>query len=408
MVTKEQAIAKALKEKQNEGIRVKREKMKNKIIFIGVGQCGCNIAVEMYDRGYKALFVNTSDIDLHGLRVDDKFIVKIEDADGCSGNREKAKEIYAADKANGGKILNDIDAKIKEFGNAEHIIFCFSESGGTGSGFGPLLAQDFGKKYDPDRSDEVRELTDEYSDKYVGIVTAVPTSDKYTSEQHRINAIECWKDIASIRNWVRSIFIIDNNNMEDEKSGNEAFGEFMQAFLISTAPDGERIIDVDEIGTMLKTRGYAYITKAYKTDGKEDGGYRILDEKSNIFVNAGSDTAVIGFSIGDKNDFDMDHIEKRFGDAPKKFFGYNETEDTYIYAFGQELPGSRWMQLQDEVKKQREKREKESKSSVIDYSKIEIDTKSIYKDEAPKNVEEVALDDILAGITVTKSARRRR
>lgn len=407
MTTKEQVIAQTLKEKTNEAVRLKREKMKNKVIFVGVGQCGCNLAAEMYDRGYKAIFVNTSDLDLHGLRVDDKYVVKIEDSDGCSGNRNKAKELFAT---NGAKIMSDIDGKIKELGNAEYVYFSYSEGGGSGSGLGPILSKEFGKKYDPDRPEEIREITDEYSNKYIGVVTAVPSSDRVSTEQHRLNAIECWREIVSISAYVRNIFMIDNNNIKSYKDGNEVFGEYMQAFLTSTSPDFEKIIDIDEISTMMQTKGYAYITKAYKTDGKENGGYRILDGENNIFVNAGADTGVMGISIGEEEDADIDNIIKRFGDAPIAFSGHNETEDTYIFAFGQDLPGERWLKLQEEVKKQREEREKSLQNKVVvDYSKIELDTKSIYEEKKISNEVEVPLDDLLAGFTANvKSGRRRR
>ena len=62
--------------------------LKNKILFVGIGQCGNNIVSDFEAKGYSAFAINTSELDLKSVTVEHKFIIP--GASGCARDRNKA------------------------------------------------------------------------------------------------------------------------------------------------------------------------------------------------------------------------------------------------------------------------------------------------------------------------------
>ena len=68
--------------------------LKNDVLFLGLGNCGCKQAKVFYEMGYKAMFANGSEQDLKILG-DVPNIFRIRNFDGFGGHRERALDCLA-------------------------------------------------------------------------------------------------------------------------------------------------------------------------------------------------------------------------------------------------------------------------------------------------------------------------
>lgn len=93
--------------------------MKSKIGFIAVGQAAGNIGLLLEQRGYKVLYINTSQEDLNTL-PGAKFKHHIKNGEGCNKDRLKAKQALMDD-------FEFISRKISEgFETCEFLYIIFS------------------------------------------------------------------------------------------------------------------------------------------------------------------------------------------------------------------------------------------------------------------------------------------
>lgn len=119
--------------------------LKNKIAFIGLGQCGGNIACVANHNGYLAGAINTSEEDLKSISnrgVKNKLLLG--NIGGCGKDRKVAKQIIKEEYT---KVFEFIDTVICVDKEISLVYLCFSASGGTGSGFGPILLSLLNQQY---------------------------------------------------------------------------------------------------------------------------------------------------------------------------------------------------------------------------------------------------------------------
>ena len=105
--------------------------LKNSILFLGLGNCGCKQAKVFFEMGYNAMFVNGSEQDLKILG-DVPNIYRLKNFDGFGGHRERALDCLAQN-------TDFVEAlqKIKE-----KIVFVLhSTAGSTGSGSAPYIEE---------------------------------------------------------------------------------------------------------------------------------------------------------------------------------------------------------------------------------------------------------------------------
>lgn len=217
--------------------------MKDKIGFIGLGQCGGNIASELEKLGFKTYYINTSKEDLSTLSGESRNRFHIPDAEGCNHNRSKAvgyvKKYYK-------QILSQIG---QTFADKEIIYFVFSAGGGTGGGAGPVLLE---------------MATKAFPNKVFSFVTVLPCSNE--SVKIQTNAYKCMTEVSRIEN-IGASFVLDNDKA-DKFAINKGFAKLFDEMLnmtnyISTKGN----IDVAEIKEILSTRGCAIITTSNSADG---------------------------------------------------------------------------------------------------------------------------------------------
>lgn len=167
---------------------------KNKVIFAGLGQCGCILADEMksLNQRYSVMYLNSAIGDLNKLvNVDldsNAFIYSA--ADGTGRDRVVAQEFLKKDAYR----LNEF---LKRFSQYNVLVAMASLDGGTGSGSLPLFIR-YVKKALP-------HIT-------INVVGVLP---KLSEDNLKLkNTISCLKELESVMDLINDIKFIDNNKRD--------------------------------------------------------------------------------------------------------------------------------------------------------------------------------------------------
>lgn len=271
--------------------------MKERILFVGIGQGGSNIVNLFKGENYLTFFLNTSGEDLQ--LIDSEFKYHIPGGRGCNKDREKALEFA---KGYYEQITNTIE---NNFPSQDIVYLVFTLGGGTGSGLGPILLDI---------------LANENPNKKYNAIVVLPSFEE--SLQARINAIEGYKELANTEG-LNSLFILDNNKMEDKLQINEEFFKLFESIINITTPDKRGIIDKAELELLLTTKGATLIAKpGIKT----------------IFADYEKGCRYIGLSTNDKDKgTNLKELEEMFGKPIDTFMGYNNKETMFVIS-GMEIP----------------------------------------------------------------------
>ena len=112
------------------------ESIKKSVKFgiVGLGQCGGNLAMEFYKKGYDALFLNTSQTDLRSLSVPEeaKLYIGLFQKDGAGQDTSIGEKSVTE---NAPKIVNLIKDR---FAGVDHLLLTAGLGGGTGSNVSAL------------------------------------------------------------------------------------------------------------------------------------------------------------------------------------------------------------------------------------------------------------------------------
>lgn len=273
--------------------------IKEKLLFISIGQAGGNIIQLFENEGYNCLFINTSNDDLQTINAKHKLFLT--GATGCAKNRSKALE-YA--KEHYQTICNVIESK---FSQQEIVNVVFSVGGGSGSGISPVVLDI---------------LSSQYPNKSYNAIIILPSLQE--SIKCQANAIECYNQLVNIEN-LKGLYIIDNSkaetNIEKFNLNNQFFNLFHSVINI-TIPDPRGIIDESELETLLTCKGNSIIISSeYSNDINE-----ILSQ--SIFASTEYGCEYVGLSI--KNDINIDAIQHQFGNYIDIFQGYNDKSNIII------------------------------------------------------------------------------
>lgn len=185
--------------------------MKERILWIGVGQCGGNFTKIFEDNGYFTFNINASYDDLRTL--DSKHYFHIVGATGCNKDQQKALE-YAQDYYN--TIITMINNK---FPQQDIIFFVYSSDGGTGGGISPVILD---------------LISQENPNKFYGATIILPKiSIPSIVSQH--NALLSYKHTTEVEG-LKTLFVLDNNKRDDIFSINKEFFDLFDSFINITTP----------------------------------------------------------------------------------------------------------------------------------------------------------------------------
>lgn len=140
--------------KGNDFSTQEKKAIPTKFIFIGIGQCGCSLAVSIKRKMgsiAKVIAINSSYRDLDVLPEDivpKEFRIKYGSSDGTGKNREFSQSMFTAHRVKDNKgdqldIIGHVLYNYQEFffspSDNVKIIVLFSSAGGSGSGAGPFF-----------------------------------------------------------------------------------------------------------------------------------------------------------------------------------------------------------------------------------------------------------------------------
>ncbi len=318
--------------------------LKQKIGFIGIGQCGGNIVKNFEDNGYSCLFVNTSEKDLDTL--DAKYKVCIPNAYGCSKQRDIA---IMQTKKHHNLIVNEIQDKLRD---QEFIYLVTSTGGGSGSGMTPILLDI---------------LISKLPQVKFGCIAVIPA--KKETVQTQINSVMFFQQLLQI-NDLKSTIILDNEKDNKFMINNIFFQLFDDMLKIPNNISELGNLDESEIMQMLSSSGCLTITSTNKCNTATM--IRTLEENIYVPLERDKEIQYLGLSLADE--IDINDITRYTGTPLDTFQGYNN-KNSIIILCGLSYPSTRISEMNNIAK---------SNKAIIfktkDKKKINIDMNWLQND----------------------------
>ncbi len=299
--------------------------LKNSILFLGLGNCGCKQAKVFFEMGYNAMFVNGSEQDLKILG-DVPNIYRLKNFDGFGGHRERALDCLAQN-TDFVEALQNIKEKI--------VFVLHSTAGSTGSGSAPYI----------------EELITEIKDEEGNIkktVCPVPTLPSFSEPiGKKRSAYKAMLDMQEMQDILGAAFFINNNASADYDYINSTFANLLNSFLMNDSYGKLNNFDESEKTEMLRQPGAAVLGLFKKEQDKNFMLERLT--KNGIFAPVESnkicgDIAIV-HSGSDNSDIEVNEMIVEFGKPFNIFEGYNNGTSTLICVNGLDYPVSHIKQL---------------------------------------------------------------
>ena len=227
---------------------------KLKIGFIGVGQCGGNIANEFSKFGYPAIAINTAKPDLDKLtdiRNENRLLISF-GIQGAGKNPKIGEDAFV-------RYNEEVTSLIyNAFGeDVDMLYICAGFGGGTGSGISPLLSA----------------LLCELGYK-VGVIATLPA--KSESQKVQLVALEAFEKMSE-NDGISSFFIIDNDKSVDKNIGikmqynvtNLNIARQFDGLNKLTEEASDMAFDARDFLTLLENRGVSLMSIVQIDDLKE-------------------------------------------------------------------------------------------------------------------------------------------
>jgi cell division GTPase FtsZ len=330
--------------------------IKDNVLFLGLGNCGCKQAKAFHELGYKAMFANGSEQDLKILG-DVPNIYRLRNFDGFGGHRERGMDCLV-ENGEFVEALQNISEKI--------ILVLYSTSGSTGSGLAPI----------------VEELLLEEDGQQVKIVCPIPTlpsSDEAIAKKK--NAYQSMLDLQEIEGLGATFFINNNAVGGDYERINMTFARMLDNFLSNNTYGEQNNFDESEKIEMLKQSG----SMVLGLFGKEHDKAFMIERltKNGIFAPIENNMICGNIAVvhaGQNNsDIDINAIVSEVGKPFNHFEGYNNGTSTLIAVSGLSFPISHVRQLgelaQKAVEERKRSRQTAEKLVSIDFGEEEEDKK---------------------------------
>jgi len=335
--------------------------LKDKVLFLGLGNYGCKQAKIFAEKGYEAIFANGSEQDLKILGNMPN-IYRLKNFDGFGGHRERALDCLVENEEFMSAIQN-INKKI--------IFIPYGGGGSTGSGCSTVC------------SEILLEATDENgsTEKIVCPIPALPSSNEAIAK-HR-NAYQAIQELQELEG-LGATFFINNNVNGDYDYINTTFAKMLDNFLtndsygqINNFDESERIEMLHEPGAMV-----------FSLFGKQDQGM-MLDKltRNGIFAPIQSDKICGNIGIihagQDNSDIKVDSIISEVGKPLNVFEGYNG-RSTMIAASGLNYPINHLTKIGELAQRAAEERQRSRKTSVQKLGDL-----NLIEEESQRNTTQV-------------------
>ena len=337
--------------------------LKDKIGFIGIGQCGGNIVKNFEDNGYSCLFINSSEKDLDTIHA--RYKTHIPNAFGCSKQRDKA---IMQTKKHYRLIVSEVADKLQD---QEFIYIVTSTGGGSGSGMTPILLDI---------------LIASLPQKDFGCIVAIPS--KKETVQTQINSVMFFQQILQVEG-LKSTIVLDNEKDNKFVINNIFYQLFDDMLKIPNNISELGNLDESEILQMMNTQGCLTISGTNKCNTST----LIQSISDNIYAPIEKDKEIQYLGLSLMDDIDTNDIIRYVGTPLDTFHGYNNTRAILILC-GLSYPMTRINEMNNIAKGNKDILFK-SKSKV----KVNIDT-GWFGNEVGRNLEEAtevdSLDELFA------------
>lgn len=212
--------------------------------FVGLGQCGANLASEAHKRGFLSGAINFSQKDLDAVEVKHK--LRLLGSEGVGKQRDLGVQLFQDQWETAIGFIRD------NFSNCKLIVFAFSSSGGSGSGISPILL-DMSIQLFPDKV-------------FIALAILPELSESETSQR---NCISTFEELSALN---VAVFPVDN---EQTRITNPSIGK-NRLFEITNQQSVDLIcklvgytekysktgnFDEKDLLNVLKTRGIATISE---------------------------------------------------------------------------------------------------------------------------------------------------
>ena len=336
--------------------------LKNDVLFLGLGNCGCKQTKVFHEMGYNVMFANGSEQDLKILG-DVPNVYRLKGFDGFGGHRERALDCLA-ENSEFVEALQGIEEKI--------VFVLHSTAGSTGSGIAPYGEEALTENKDEEGNPE----------KIVCPVPTLPSFDEPIGKKR--SAYKAMLDIQEMRDVLGATFFINNNAAKDYDRINSNFAKMLDSFLTNDSYGKLNNFDESEKIEMLRQSG-ATVLGLF---GKEHDKTFMLERltKNGIFAPIESnkicgDIAVV-HSGSDDSDISIDNVIAEFGKPFNIFEGYNNGNSTLICVNGLDYPVTHIKQLGELAQKAFDERKRNRKNAE------KLSDLDFLEDETPKATQE--------------------
>lgn len=286
--------------------------LKDKVLFLGLGNCGCKIAKIFGEHGYATMYANGSEQDLK-LLGNVKNIFRLQGFDGFGGHRERAIDCIS-------KNIEFID-ELKKI-EQEIVFVVFGAGGSTGSGISTVAA----------------EVLIE-AEKIVCMVPVLPY--KHEPIIKHTNSFEVVVELQELEETGATLFINNENSTEkyDFNFINRNFFDALNMYLTNNSYGTLNNFDESERIEMLKEHG-AFVLSLNKTAATE---FDIVDSLKRDGIFAPLETNYLCGHIGiihkdgTESDIKLEKLITEFGKPLNSFEGYNAI-DTLVAVSGLSYP----------------------------------------------------------------------
>ncbi|QDY27221.1 hypothetical protein [Clostridium botulinum] len=218
-----------------------------RMVCVGVGQCGSNMIKELENLGFQAFYINSSLEDLDTINTNIKNKYHIKNTKGMAKDQRMAKQIVLENN-NADNIAYAIH---DQYAMAEIITFFYSLAGGTGGGMGTILASN---------------VSDLFPNKIVNVVAVLPKSTEDIGLQ--ANAIESLQSLkeALDSGFINQVHLLNNDSRDDIFAINKDFAICFDRFINFDVINKEGNLDEEEKEKMLLEPGMGVILEFSNDD----------------------------------------------------------------------------------------------------------------------------------------------
>lgn len=342
--------------------------LKDKVLFLGLGNYGCKQAKIFYDMGYRAMFANGSEQDLK-LLGNVPNIYRLHGFDGFGGHRERALDCLAQNE----QFVNALE-NIKE-----EIVFPIYASGGsTGSG-SSIYATEL--------------LLNKEIERIVCPINALPSSNEAIVKH--VNAYQSVQELLELKDLgIGATFFINNDIDRDYDYINKTFACLLHNFLsnntygeLNNFDESERKEMLHDCGAIVMSLGKVGTKPATMIEKITSNGIFAPIESNKVCENV----AII-HSGNDNKDIEAGVVVTEIGKPKNIFEGYNNEEGTLIVVSGLDYPVSHVKKLGDLAQKAYDERQRDRKNSSLILLDLNFNEDSISKSTTQQRKPSTKLD----------------